>query len=238
VADRRGRDAPPIRSWLASWRDDRRGLDGRSTSPDPPAGEGRLAAVIPPQRTPILRAMQRAAQVGEQTLAPNRYLLLVSPSDLPQLAGYSSDLAREQAAWLAEQGWDVFDEVVVDLLPDAAVPPGDFRVEAEVRAARIDRAEEAGRGVGLLLGDGRRYTVQAGVTVIGRGRQADLRLRDEGVSRRHARLQYDGRALTVADLGSTNGTMVNDRPVRAAVRVAPGDTIRIGTVTLTVEPDR
>ncbi|MEV8514594.1 FhaA domain-containing protein [Dactylosporangium sp. NPDC051484] len=191
-----------------------------------------------PHRLTILRAMQREAEVGEQTLAPNSYLVLVAPADHQHLSSYAPALASSQAEWLAAQGWGVADEVLVDLRPDEDMPAGQFRVVADVRKARTRRGDEAGRGIGLLVGDGWRYTLQAGATVIGRGRQADLRLRDEGVSRRHARLQYDGRALTVTDLGSTNGTTVNDRPVRAAVQVSAGDTIRVGPVTLTVQTER
>ena len=188
-----------------------------------------------PHRLTILRAMQREAEVGEQTLAPNSYLVLVAPEDHPHLVPQAAALAVEHAGWLDEQGWQIRDEVVVDIHPDGDVPSGEVRVVADVRRARTRRGEEAGRGVALLVADGRRYTLQAGTTVIGRGREADLRIRDEGVSRRHASLQYDGRALTVADLGSTNGTTLNDFPVLSPMPVAPGDTIGVGPVTLTVE---
>ncbi|WP_432844002.1 FhaA domain-containing protein [Dactylosporangium sp. CA-092794] len=186
----------------------------------------------------IRQAMRREADVGEQTLAPNRYLLLVAPADHADVRDRAAALAGAQAAYLAEQGWSVCDEVVVEVFADDTVEPGSVRVEAEVRKGRTSPADEAGRGVGLRMNDGRRYTVQSGATVIGRGRQADLRLRDEGVSRRHACLQYDGTALTVRDLGSTNGTTVNDRPLRGAVPLSPGDTIGVGPVTLTVEAAR
>ncbi|HTJ34827.1 MAG TPA: FhaA domain-containing protein [Dactylosporangium sp.] len=188
-----------------------------------------------PHRLAILRAMQREAEVGEQTLAPNSYLVLVAPDDHPDLLPFAESLALAHAGWLDEQGWQVRDKVVVDMQPDEDVPPGEVRVVADVRRARTRRGEEAGRGIGLVVGDGRRYSLQAGTTVIGRGRQADLRLRDEGVSRRHASLQYDGQALTVTDLGSTNGTTLNDEPVLAPVPVTPGDTIGVGPVVLTVE---
>jgi hypothetical protein len=187
-----------------------------------------------PPREEILRALQREAEQGEQTLAPNHYLVFVAPAAVEDLRVHAGPLARRQAEFLAEQRWGVCDEVVVEFEAAADVPTGEFRVEAQVRKARHRRADEAGKGVGLLVGDGRRYTVQSGATVIGRGRQADLRLRDEGVSRRHACLHYDGRQLVVTDLGSTNGTTVNDRPVRDAVLVGAGDRIQIGSVTLTV----
>nr|BFE60496.1 DUF3662 and FHA domain-containing protein [Dactylosporangium thailandense] len=188
-----------------------------------------------PQRTAILEAMHREAEVGEQTLAPNSYLVLVAPGDHAQLAQFAGPLARAQAEFLAEQRWGIADEVVVELQPDDTVPPGSFKIIADVRKARTRREDEAGRGVMLLIDDGRRYTVQAGETVIGRGRQVDLRVRDEGVSRRHAALRYDGRMVVLTDLGSTNGTRLNDRPVTEPVAVNPGDVITLGGVTLTVQ---
>lgn len=190
-----------------------------------------------PQPPEILRAMHREAELGERTLAPNRYVVLVATADHPRLDPHAGALAAAQTEFLAAQGWAVCGDVVVSFEAGAALAPGQFRVVAEVRKA-LPAGPGRGRGIGLLLGDGRRYTVQAGTTVIGRGRQADLRLRDGGVSRRHACLHYDGGALTVTDLGSTNGTTVNDRPVSAAVPVGPGDTIRVGSVTLTVQAGR
>ncbi|MEU7876037.1 FhaA domain-containing protein [Dactylosporangium sp. NPDC049140] len=191
-----------------------------------------------PQRTAILEAMHREAEVGEQTLAPNSYLVLVAPGDHPHLVPFAGPLARAQAEFLAEQRWGIADEVVVDLQPDDTVLPGSFKIIADVRKARTRREDEAGRGVGLLVDDGRRYTVQAGETVIGRGRQADLRVRDEGVSRRHAALRYDGRSLVLMDLDSTNGTLLNDDPVTGPTAVNPGDVITLGGVTLTVQGER
>ena len=91
-------------------------------------------------------------------------------------------------------------------------------------------------GVGLISGDGRTYPLQMGSTVIGRGDQANLRLPDVGISRRHARLDYDGNQVVLTDLGSTNGTMVNGQRV-SAVALNPGDMIQLGTTTLTFRVD-
>jgi len=52
--------------------------------------------------------------------------------------------------------------------------------------------QQPGRGVRLIANDGRTYPLSIGSTVIGRGDQANLRLPDVGISRRHARLDYDG----------------------------------------------
>ncbi len=92
------------------------------------------------------------------------------------------------------------------------------------------------RNVRLVAGDGRTYPLSIGSTVIGRGDQADLRLPDVGISRRHARLDYDGTQVVLTDLGSTNGSMVNGQRV-SAVTLNPGDMIQIGTTTLTFRLD-
>jgi hypothetical protein len=93
-----------------------------------------------------------------------------------------------------------------------------------------------GRNVRLVSGDGRSYPLQMGSTVIGRGDQANMRLPDVGISRRHARLDFDGAQVVLTDLGSTNGTMVNGQRV-SAVALNPGDMIQLGTTTLTFRVD-
>src|SRR5205085_9626663 len=94
----------------------------------------------------------------------------------------------------------------------------------------------ASRGVRLVANDGRTYPLSIGSTVIGRGDQANLRLPDVGISRRHARLDVDGSQVVLTDLGSTNGTMVNGQRV-SAVALNPGDMIQLGTTTLTFRVD-
>jgi len=64
----------------------------------------------------------------------------------------------------------------------------------------------ASRNARLVSNDGRTYPLSVGSTVIGRGDQANLRLPDVGISRRHARIDFDGGQVVLTDLGSTNGT--------------------------------
>jgi class 3 adenylate cyclase len=67
------------------------------------------------------------------------------------------------------------------------------------------------------------------------GRDCDgLLLRDPQVSREHLALDVDEEGVTVTDLGSTNGTLLNGVPVVEHGRVAPGDTIAAGGTTVRV----
>jgi pSer/pThr/pTyr-binding forkhead associated (FHA) protein len=63
--------------------------------------------------------------------------------------------------------------------------------------------------------------------VIGRGQDAQFRLPDTGVSRRHLEIRWDGAVALLSDLNSTNGTTVNNAPVQEW-QLADGDVIRLG----------
>ncbi|TWS22791.1 DUF2662 domain-containing protein [Tsukamurella sputi] len=85
------------------------------------------------------------------------------------------------------------------------------------------------QSVTLYLEDGsnRTFALREGNNVIGRGQDAQFRLPDTGVSRRHVEIRWDGYAAVLNDLGSTNGTSVNDVPV-SNWELADGDRIRVG----------
>lgn len=79
---------------------------------------------------------------------------------------------------------------------------------------------------------GQTYSAHAPEVVIGRERSlAQIVLRDPNVSRRHARLLYDGAAWHIQDLGSTNGTLVNEVDIQECV-LRSGDLITFGLVNL------
>jgi hypothetical protein len=71
--------------------------------------------------------------------------------------------------------------------------------------------------------------------VLGRGEQADIRLEDTFASSQHARLAPHGEVIVLEDLGSTNGTYLNEEPLRGPQPLHPGDRIRIGDSQFTFE---
>ncbi len=96
-------------------------------------------------------------------------------------------------------------------------------------AAPSEYAAVTGYGVTLQLddGSGRTYELREGANVIGRGQDAQFRLPDTGVSRRHLEIRWDGQVALLSDLNSTNGTTVNNAPVQEW-QLADGDVIRLG----------
>jgi two-component system, cell cycle response regulator len=79
---------------------------------------------------------------------------------------------------------------------------------------------------------GEMFPVANGPTVLGRGVSADIRLADDGVSRRHAVLLLDGDSVTLRDLGSANGTFCNGSRICERVQLADGDKISLGSAIL------
>ncbi len=80
---------------------------------------------------------------------------------------------------------------------------------------------------------GERVDVE-GALLIGRSPDCDLSVLDTYISSRHARVTNDDGDLSIEDLGSTNGTYVNEELVRGRVHLAKGDIVQVGGVLLEV----
>ncbi|HEY1590352.1 MAG TPA: FHA domain-containing protein [Solirubrobacteraceae bacterium] len=73
---------------------------------------------------------------------------------------------------------------------------------------------------------GMAYEIAEGAT-LGRG-DVEIQLEDPFASSRHARITRQGHTLVIEDLGSTNGTYLNEEPLTGPQPLHPGDRIRIG----------
>ncbi|MGN6188594.1 MAG: FHA domain-containing protein [Conexibacter sp.] len=83
--------------------------------------------------------------------------------------------------------------------------------------------------------DGIAYSLEHGAT-LGRG-DVEIRLEDPFASTRHARIERQGPVLVLEDLGSTNGTYLNEQPLDGPQPLHHGDRIRIGDSELTYLAD-
>ena len=93
---------------------------------------------------------------------------------------------------------------MLDEDPDATMVASMGELENELKKrARRDRASVvvlAGANVGEM------YRLEGVEVVVGRASNATIRLSDDGISRRHARIVSEGTAFVIEDLGSANGT--------------------------------
>jgi pSer/pThr/pTyr-binding forkhead associated (FHA) protein/predicted lipid-binding transport protein (Tim44 family) len=95
-------------------------------------------------------------------------------------------------------------------------------------ALRLEVVEGPQAGLGLDL---------EGPVIVGRSSaRATFVLKDSEASRRHASLIPQGQSVNVQDLGSTNGTFVNDERIDERRMVGVGDRLRIGTSVIEVQP--
>lgn len=77
---------------------------------------------------------------------------------------------------------------------------------------------------------GKRLELVEGSAWLGRDAESDLVLLDEGVSRRHARVERREDAWLVMDVGSRNGTLLNGDPLSGVKRLKNGDLLKLGSV--------
>jgi hypothetical protein len=76
-----------------------------------------------------------------------------------------------------------------------------------------------------------------GDIVLGRGERAEIRLEDPFASSRHARVYEQGNIVVIEDLGSTNGTYLNEELLETGRPLHPGDRVRIGDSEFAFEVD-
>lgn len=87
----------------------------------------------------------------------------------------------------------------------------------------------------ILTFDGQSTTLAESEVVAGRSQSCDVCILEASVSRRHARIVAAGDALIVEDLGSSNGTFVNDEPITGRTTVRNGDRLGLGDAEIDVE---
>ena len=86
---------------------------------------------------------------------------------------------------------------------------------------------------GWLVGSPAEIALFAGENVLGREGDDVILLKSSTVSRRHARVAIGEGGAVIEDLGSKNGTYVNDQRVSEPTSVADGDQVRLGSLVFT-----
>jgi hypothetical protein len=105
------------------------------------------------------------------------------------------------------------------------------RVDLTRRAPRLVVERAPGHDAGMI------YDLD-GNLVLGRGDRAEIRLEDPFASSSHARIYEQAGSLVLEDLGSTNGTYLNEELLDTPRPLHPGDHVRIGDSEFVFEVDR
>jgi hypothetical protein len=179
-------------------------------------------------------ADDKAAIIGrDRTIAPNEFVIALSPVDYEQIQSWGADsLAHELAT-------GIVDHAEAQRYAFAGPVSVTFEEREDVTPSRVDITSASVRGAvapapaathnrhPLIDVNGQRYLLTGPVTVIGRDASADIVVDDPGVSRRHLEIRVTPAGVVATDLGSTNGLFVEGHPVPAAT-LLDGNTLTIG----------
>ena len=197
----------------------------------------------------LIREVDNSAQILSRArrLAPNDFVVELSEPDHDRIMPISGQLRVELIEQLQEhatkQGYTFTGPVAVDFVHGDGLTTGRFRVRSQSlspvsqHGAPVRATETEIRTAAAYLEiNGERVTLSPPGVVLGRGTDADLRIDDPGVSRRHLEIRIAqtpaGTRASVHDLGSTNGILVNGRRTTEAGLV-DGSVIRAGNTTMT-----
>jgi hypothetical protein len=183
----------------------------------------------------------------ERRLVPNDFTVELSPSDHERLTQFGDTLAAELARLVqehvTEQHYTLSGPLAIRFVETGELGTGRFRVRgrtnASVRPVDGQRmTETAIRSSDVVIEvNGMRHPLTPPGVVVGRGSDADLRIDDPGISRRHAEIQVQEvegtTVVTVKDLGSTNGVLLNGHRIDKAP-VGNGSEIRLGNTVIVI----
>jgi len=193
----------------------------------------------------LQREVDNSAQIlsRNRRLVPNTFDVELSALDYERLQPYSQTLSTELVDMLREhadeQHYVFAGPVSIAFSEQDDLSTGRFRVRSHAAAQVVSEkrsSETSARNAGATLTvNGSTHALTPPGLVVGRGSEADLRINDPGVSRRHAEFRVSGGhgrpEISVVDLGSTNGTLVDGRRV-TELALDDGAKVRIGNTDL------
>lgn len=183
----------------------------------------------------LLREMEAGKSVSVKAVyVPNHYVIRLGPADFDRFEGLATTLCEEFAALLknnaGQRRWRLPGPVQVHIEPDPSLRPGRFEVDTvHLTAAPGDTPAEP--DLLVLLGGDQRYPLEGDQITLGRSSSNQVVVDDPNASRTHARLSRRDQEWWITDLGSTNGTLVNEQVIKER-RLNQGDRIRIGATQL------
>jgi hypothetical protein len=201
--------------------------------------------------TRILKELEAGKTVGvHQVWVPNHFTFRLSPVDRERFEKTERALRRELEQVVRdgakERGWDLVGPAEVGFETDPSLKQGKFDCEAalvegatgtsppqrsEAPAPAPPPKPASAELVFIVDGKpGKRHPIAGDLTRLGRLADSDVVLADPGASRRHAEIRREDGRFVIADLGSTNGTLVNEsavteRPLEDGDRITIGRTV-------------
>ena len=163
----------------------------------------------------------------DRILAPNTFTVSLSVPDFKRMAALGDSLIEELTELATKhakkQGFQFGAALAIKLVEDSTLNLGQVSVRSNTQNHEIE-------WMATLEVNGQRFMLKAGQTSIGRDVTADIQIQDNGLSRVHFAIIWDGRNAAVKDLKSTNGTRINGRPI-TEVAISNDTQIQAGSNT-------
>lgn len=149
----------------------------------------------------------------ERILVPNHYLVKLSPQDYERFKGLGQPLIDElislSGAHSKKQGFSFGEVLAIELVADPSLVVGQLDVSSEGRNLEV-------QWLPVLEVSGKALDIKGARATVGRDSSADIQINDNGLSRKHFEILWDGKNAIVRDLKSTNGTKVGGKKIDQA----------------------
>ena len=163
----------------------------------------------------------------DRILAPNTFTVSLSVPDFKRMAALGDSLIEELTELATKhakkQGFQFGAALAIKLVEDSTLNLGQVSVRSNTQNHEIE-------WMATLEVNGQRFMLKVGQTSIGRDVTADIQIQDNGLSRVHFAIIWDGRNAAAKDLKSTNGTRINGRPI-SEVAISNDTQIQAGSNT-------
>jgi hypothetical protein len=150
----------------------------------------------------------------DRILVPNSYLVQLSPQDFDRLNDLGEPLIEELSAICSEhaakQRFQFGELLEISLSQEASLALGQLSVVSSSKKLEI-------AWMPVLEVAGVAHTLVAAKTTVGRDSTADIQIGDNGLSRKHFEILWDGASAVLRDLGSTNGVKVQGNKIDQVV---------------------
>jgi hypothetical protein len=167
---------------------------------------------------------QAAVVSRERILVPNNFTVRLSESDYRAMSGLGSTLISELTELVQRHAtahhYSFSGGITITLAPDESLSQGMIEIDSVSVKGNVSWTP-------VLEVNGTRHLLTHSRTIIGRGSEADITVDDNGISRKHVEILWDGSKAEVNDLNSTNGSKLNGSPVSRAP-LAPDSVIDVG----------
>jgi hypothetical protein len=164
----------------------------------------------------------------DRILAANAYVVRLSPTDFSRLKqlgdSLHGEIKRQVSSHIKKQRYQLSGDLSIAIEPAQSLGLGQIQISAEGSKAP-DLAQVSWNPA--LDVAGKRYLLAKTKTTVGRDATADIQVNDNGLSRVHFAINWDGANATVEDLGSTNGTKVAGRKITSQA-ISPDTVIDAG----------